>query len=92
MTKRKFKSDRQRKAVMAKLKAHGGGKKPPRLAGRVPKKGERKGQSIKWGAAGYLKGKKYHEYDRKRDRKIKAKTIRKPGSAPWRGDLKGKRI
>lgn len=63
--------------------------KAPALAGRKPPKGARKGQSIQFGASGYLKGGKYHEYDIKRDRSIKAKTTRKPGSARWRGDLPG---
>ena len=84
--------------VGQRLGGHGGlkhtkrRKKPPALLGKPPKKGERKGQSKHWGAVGYIKGGKYHEYDPRRDRKIKAKHTRKRGEAPWRGDLPGSLI
>lgn len=87
---------KQTKTALQRLRRHGGiargGHTAPKLAGKVPKKGERKGQSIKFGDSGYLKGGRYHEYDMNRDRRIKAKTIRKPGAARWRGDLQGGRI
>ena len=61
-------------------------------AGRKPRKGERKGQSISYGYGYYMKGGVLHKYDSKRDAKIKAKRVRKPSEAAWRGDLKGKRV
>ena len=61
------------------------------------RKGDRKGQSISIGGGYYMKAGKVHKYSKSRDTKLpsrgkKTKRIRKPGEAPWRGDVKGKRV
>ncbi len=55
--------------------------------------GKREGQSILLTRIGdkryYAKEGIAHAYDLERDRKIKAKRIRRPNAATWRGDAKG---
>lgn len=51
------------------------------------RKGQSKGEGFPFGY--YVKGGILHRKSLSRDRKIKAKTIRKKGTASWRGDKAG---
>lgn len=92
MARKKKKEPKKRKTPVKKV-----GNKSRRIervvGKKTPKKGTRGGQSKEFGSKRYyVKGGTAHEYDTKRDRKTKAKRVRKRGEAKWRGDAKGSRV